>query len=193
VQPRWVAGALVLLGVAGVAVAVTAMATALPAPAAGGTCGPGHSSETAFEAFFNPGSLGAGPEPAATQAAAHAQWLAFIGECQAATDARTLSALAVLVLAVLALVAGLLIWRHDRRRAAAAGPGDAGRTGGPGPERAGPGPESRPAVAPPVLPAGSAPPPEAGTEGPAPPAGDESTEVVPALPRTWLAAPLPKA
>jgi hypothetical protein len=108
----WLGGGLVLVGVGGVAAAITAVFTALPAPAAGGTCGPGRSSEPALFAFFNPGSIGAGPQPAVTNTAAHSQWLAFIGECQSATDARILSGLFVLVIALLVVAVGLLLSRR---------------------------------------------------------------------------------
>ena len=116
VQPHWIGAGLALLGVAGVATAVTAVLTALPAPAAGGTCGPGRGSESAIAAFLNPGSIGAGPAPSAANVAAHWQWLAFVGECQAATSSRMLGAFAVLVLALCALAVGLLVYRRSARR-----------------------------------------------------------------------------
>lgn len=116
VQPRWIGAGLGLLGVVGVSAAVTAVLTALPAPAAGGTCGPGRSSETALAAFLNPGSIGAGSPPPTANVAAHAQWLAFVGECQAATSSRILGAFAILVLALCVAVAGLVLYRRAARR-----------------------------------------------------------------------------
>jgi hypothetical protein len=123
---RWIGATLALLGVVGVAIAVTAVLTALPAPAAGGTCGPGRGSESAIVAFFDPGSIGAGAEPPAANTTSHAQWLAFVAECQSATDARVLAGLAVLVLSLLLVLGGLLIIRRGSKRAPiAAGPVEA--------------------------------------------------------------------
>jgi len=90
--------ALIIVGIFGVAFAVTGVLTDLPSPAAGGTCGPGKGSETPLEAFFNPASIGAGKEPPTTDAEARLQWLAFVGECQASTDSRVLSTFAITVL-----------------------------------------------------------------------------------------------
>jgi hypothetical protein len=101
-----------LAGVVGVTMAVTAVVAALPSPAAGGTCGPGHGSEGALFAFFDPVSIGAGAQPPATTATAHMQWLAFVGECQSAADARVLSGLFALVLGLAALAAGLFLLRR---------------------------------------------------------------------------------
>ena len=61
---RTVGWAFVLLGLFGAAFAVAGLFAALPAPAVGGTCGPGKSSESAIVAFFDPVSIGAGAEPA---------------------------------------------------------------------------------------------------------------------------------
>jgi len=70
----------------------------LPNPAAGGTCGPSlHGSEPAIAAFFDPVSIGAGPIPSG--ATALYQWQAFVGQCQASTNARMVDALALLLLA----------------------------------------------------------------------------------------------
>jgi hypothetical protein len=108
----------VLLGLAllGLAMAVAGMLAPLPTPAAGGTCGPGRGSESAAEAFFNPGSIGAGGVP--STAAGYYQRLAFIGECQSSTDARMLQTGAVLVLSLVLLVIGLLLLRSPGRPAA---------------------------------------------------------------------------
>lgn len=100
-------GLLALAGICSVA-AVVVVLRPLPAPAAGGTCGPASGSETAIEAFVDPVSIGAGAEPA-SGTAARAEWQAFVGECQAATDARMLIALALLVIALLFAIATLML------------------------------------------------------------------------------------
>ena len=101
----------VLLGLFGAAFAVAGLFATLPAPAVGGTCGPGKSSESAIVAFFDPVSIGAGAEPAAatttTTALARADWMAFVGECQASADGRVLSTFFLLVLSVVVVVVGL--------------------------------------------------------------------------------------
>ncbi|MHB1713050.1 MAG: hypothetical protein ACYCV7_16945, partial [Acidimicrobiales bacterium] len=99
----------------GMGIAVMAVVTSLPAPAAGGTCGPGRSSETPLAAFFDPGSIGAGPRPSTANAAAYDQWLAFVGECQSSTDARMLDGLALLVLSLGAAGVGLAVSRRRDR------------------------------------------------------------------------------
>jgi hypothetical protein len=108
---------LVFLGLLGLVIAVTAAIRPLPAPAAGGTCGPGKGSESAIAAFFNPGSIGAGAQPKSPTEAV-LQWMAFVGQCQSSTDARMLQALGILVLAlVLAVIGGLMIRAAGRRPA----------------------------------------------------------------------------
>ena len=116
---RRLAGAvLVFLGVMGIAIALSAVLTSLPAPAAGGTCGPGTSSESAAAAFFDPVSIGAGPPPPASAGtAAHLDWLAFIGECQSAANSRMLVGLFTLALALGAGVGGLVLLRRSGRAA----------------------------------------------------------------------------
>jgi hypothetical protein len=110
--------ALVFLGLFGVAFAITGLVVALPTPAVGGTCGPGKSSESSIVAFFDPSSIGAGAEPAATHATDRADWLAFVGECQASADGRVLATFAILVVALVAALAGvaLLLFRIPERR-----------------------------------------------------------------------------
>ena len=121
--PGWVTAACRLLGVLGAAAAITMVAGPLPSPAAGGTCGPGRSSESAFVAFFDPGSIGANAEPPVSNPSARFDYLAFVGECQSSTDARMLLALAILVLAFVvafgipSLVGQLLGRRHKRQAA----------------------------------------------------------------------------
>jgi hypothetical protein len=80
--------------------AATIVLVALPAPAAGGTCGPSSSSESALEAFFNPGSIGAGREPSVSSGQ-RPQWQAFVNECQSSTTTRVGTAGAILVGALL--------------------------------------------------------------------------------------------
>jgi len=115
-----------LLGVGFLAAGVTVALSSLPNPAAGGTCGPSQtSSESALAAFVNPGSIGAGPEPPAASGE-RPQWLAFVDQCQTATDTRMAQAGAT-------LAAGLLLglgppWLLRRRRRKA-GPAD--QSGGP--------------------------------------------------------------
>jgi hypothetical protein len=99
----------VFIGCFGIAYAATGMLTALPAPAIGGTCGPSTASETALEALAEPGSIGAGPPPAASNATGHRQWETFVHECQSLADRRGFASLAILVISL--VVAGVgLIW-----------------------------------------------------------------------------------
>ncbi len=90
-----------VLAVLLLAAAATIALVPLPAPAAGGLCGPSSGSESAIAAFFNPLSIGAGPEPSAPSAA-HTQWQAFVNECQAATNARIIQSGVIVVGALLA-------------------------------------------------------------------------------------------
>jgi hypothetical protein len=111
--------AFVFVGLFGVAFAISGVLTSLPAPAIGGTCGPGKGSETALEAFVEPGSIGAGVEPAAsttaTGAEKRADWMAFVGECQSSTNSHVLSNFAIFVLAVgVGLGGSLLLLRRAR-------------------------------------------------------------------------------
>jgi hypothetical protein len=115
----WVRIVLVSLGLFGAAFAVTGLLVGLPRPAAGGTCGPGRGSEAAIVAFFDPVTIGAGPEPAATNAAAHADWVAFVQECQTAADDRAGAAFPILVISVGLLAIGAVLgrrWRHADSR-----------------------------------------------------------------------------
>ena len=99
-RQSWVRLAFAFVGLLGATFAITGVLIALPAPSAGGTCGPGRGSETPIEALLNPGSIGAGAEPAATNAEARYQWSAFVSECQASADGRVLAGLAILVASV---------------------------------------------------------------------------------------------
>ncbi len=130
-QLRWLRPACWLLGILGVAAAITIAVGPLPRPAAGGTCGPGAGSESAITAFFDPGSIGAGRQPPSTDLVARENWLAFVGECQSSTDARMLLALFVLALAVAValgvppLVGRLSAGRRHRERTGVDAPGPA--------------------------------------------------------------------
>jgi hypothetical protein len=111
----WFRLALVFLGLFGAAFAITGLLIALPRPAVGGTCGPGKSSESAIVALFNPGSIGAGQEPPATSATDRADWMAFVGECQASADGRVLGALVILAVSLaVALVGTALLMRYRK-------------------------------------------------------------------------------
>lgn len=104
----------VFLGCFGVAYAAAGMLTALPAPAIGGTCGPSTGSETALEALARPGSIGAGPEPPASNVTAHHQWSTFIQQCQDLADHRGLASAAIFVISI--VVAGVgLFWVLRKR------------------------------------------------------------------------------
>lgn len=109
----------VFVGFFGVAFAVAGVLVPLPAPAAGGTCGPGTSSEAPISALLNPVSIGAGVEPPANQAAARRQWTAFVSECQSSADHRGVAAVLILVLS---LVVGILGPKLVLRRKRPAGP-----------------------------------------------------------------------
>ena len=108
---------LVCLGLFGAAFAITGLLSPLPPPAAGGTCGPGQGSEAAIVALFDPITIGAGPEPVATDAAGRAQWSAFVHECQTAADDRALAAFPILVVSAgVAIIGPLVVWKRARRR-----------------------------------------------------------------------------
>jgi hypothetical protein len=122
----WTRILVVCLGLFGVAFAVTGLLVGLPSPAAGGTCGPGQGSEAAIVALFDPGTIGAGPEPAATNQAARAQWTAFVQECQTAADDRGAATFAILIVSIAIVFFGaVVIGRSTRRRQR----GYAGETG----------------------------------------------------------------
>jgi hypothetical protein len=105
----------VFIGCFGTAYAAAGMLTALPAPQAGGTCGPSTGSETAAEALTEPGSIGAGPEPPASNATGHQQWKMFTEECQSMADRRGLASLAIFVISVAVASIGLIfVFRRTR-------------------------------------------------------------------------------
>jgi len=112
----WLALALLFVGLFGATVAASGLWAPLPLPKAGGTCGPGLGSETAIAALVNPASIGAGAQPPATQAAARAQWIRFVDECQTATNHRVLITVPVLVVSLVLGVTGLaILWRRFGR------------------------------------------------------------------------------
>ena len=114
-RQSWVRLAFAFVGLLGATFAITGVLTALPAPAAGGTCGPSRGSETAIEALFDPVSIGAGPKPAATNVESRDQWSAFVSECQASADARVLAGLAILVGSVGIGVLGPMVVLRKKR------------------------------------------------------------------------------
>jgi hypothetical protein len=109
--------ALAFVGLFGIAFAIAGLLVGLPKPAVGGTCGPGTSSESSIVAFFDPGSIGAGAEPAATNATDRADWLAFVGECQASADSRVLGTFAILIVAIGIATVGLALALGETRKA----------------------------------------------------------------------------
>jgi len=134
-EVSWAALILIFVGLFGVAVAVTALWSELPAPAAGGTCGPGRGSETAIEALVNPGSIGAGAEPPTSRAAARIQWNQFVDQCQSATDDRALLAFPVLVVSAgIAVMGFVLLRRRGGRSADGASPAQPEATWSPPPD-----------------------------------------------------------
>jgi hypothetical protein len=107
---------LVCLGLFGVAFTVSGLLSPLPRPAVRETCGPGQGSEAAVVAFFDPITIGAGPEPPADQAGNRAQWLAFVHACQSASDQRAAVTFPILFASAgLTAVGGVLLYRRFRR------------------------------------------------------------------------------
>jgi hypothetical protein len=94
----------VCLGVLLLFAAVTVGVAGLPVPSAGATCGPGASSESAVSAFFDPGSIGAGPEPSVASGG-RPQWQTFVSFCQSATDTRMAVSGGILAAALIVLFA----------------------------------------------------------------------------------------
>jgi hypothetical protein len=109
-QPTWVRLVFVMVAVLVFAGGTVFALLPLPNPATGGTCGPGKSSEPAAFAFFDPGSIGAGPEPSASNPSGQQQWTSFVSECQSATDSRMwIFALLLALSLFLALLAPLAV------------------------------------------------------------------------------------
>jgi hypothetical protein len=107
--------ALVFLGLFGVAFAISGVFVSLPKPSVGVSCGPGSSSEPAIVALFDPGSIGAGPEPSVTSTADRANWLAFVGQCQASADGRVLANFFILTISLGVALAGTALVLKARR------------------------------------------------------------------------------
>jgi hypothetical protein len=114
--PPWLALIVTFLGIFGIAIALTAFFSQLPLPAAGGTCGPSKYSETAIEALVNPGSIGAGAEPATNDTAARANWLEFVHDCQSATDQRAFLAIPTLIVSIGVTAGGIVLLRRRMRK-----------------------------------------------------------------------------
>jgi hypothetical protein len=108
----WIIPTVIGVGLFGVALAISGLLTGLPGPAVGGTCGPGLGSEPAIVAIFDPVTIGAGPEPAATNAAARSQWTSFVQECQSSADDRALATFPILVVSAGVIVLGFLLFRR---------------------------------------------------------------------------------
>jgi len=109
----WLALAFVFVGLFGATMAVSGLWAPLPPPKVGGTCGPGLGSEAAIEALFDPGSIGAGAEPRATNRVGRAQWSQFVSECQTATNDRALITVPVLIVSLgLGVVGLVLLWKR---------------------------------------------------------------------------------
>jgi len=89
-----------VLAVLYLAAALTIALVELPAPAIGGTCGPGTASESALAAFFDPVSIGAGPEPSAASGE-RPQWQDFVNACQSSANTRVTTSGGILVAALL--------------------------------------------------------------------------------------------
>ena len=177
--------ATLVLAALAVAGAVVVVVWPLPKPAAGGTCGPGSGSEPAIVAFFDPASIGAGPQPTSSAVEAY-QWQAFVGECQSSANGRMVEGLALLLVGgFFGLVLHPLVRRawHEPAPAGAGGPG--GRHGDPTPAwhwppethggAGGPAPGAAPAEPvrwPPPVPESHQPPAAAPGAGPPPPPTD---------------------
>jgi hypothetical protein len=69
-------------------------------------------------ALFDPHSIGAGPEPAASNTAARGDWVAFVGDCQASTDDRAIAAAIILLFSIGIAVVGPMLVRRRRRKPA---------------------------------------------------------------------------
>ena len=133
---------LVYLGLFGIAFSCATIFSTLPANAEG-TCGPSSGSETAAEALFEPGSIGAGAEPAASHTAALKAWHDFVDSCQSATDDRAAVAFPVGIISLgLVVVPLVLILRRRSRTGSSPGDEPASGPGAPG----SPSPDDRPLV-----------------------------------------------
>jgi hypothetical protein len=112
---RWIPPVIIGVGLFGVALAISGLLTGLPGPSVGGTCGPGLGSEPAIVAIFDPVTIGAGPEPPATNAAARTQWTSFVNQCQNSANNRAFATFPILVVSAGVAVFGLLLFRRRSR------------------------------------------------------------------------------
>jgi hypothetical protein len=110
-----VAAVLMVVGLFGVAVAVSGLLSPLPKPGPQETCGPGLGSEAAIIAIFDPVTIGAEAEPPASRKAAHADWVAFVHSCQSSADQRAAITFPVGVVSVAMVVVGGVLWWRRRR------------------------------------------------------------------------------
>jgi hypothetical protein len=110
---RGIGLALIFVGLFGAAFAISGLLAGLPRPAVGGSCGPGRTSESSIVALFDPVTIGAGREPAATHATDRADWMAFVGECQASADSRVLATFLILTISVGVALAGAMVLRKS--------------------------------------------------------------------------------
>jgi hypothetical protein len=116
-RASWIRLSLAVLAVMALAGGLTVAFLPLATPAAGGTCGPGTSAESAIAAFFDPASIGAGSEPSASNQEEHYQWLAFVSECQSATNSQMLIAIALVALAILLGLTAIFFGRLEHTSA----------------------------------------------------------------------------
>ncbi|HWE70072.1 MAG TPA: hypothetical protein VG205_06900 [Acidimicrobiales bacterium] len=126
---RWILPAIIGVGLFGMALAVSGLLTGLPGPTVGGTCGPGLGSEPAIVAIFDPVTIGAGPEPPATNAAARTQWTSFVNQCQSSATDRALAAFPILVVSAGVAVLGFLLFRRRSRNRVEPQPENGGNGG----------------------------------------------------------------
>jgi hypothetical protein len=112
---RGIGLALIFVGLFGAAFAISGLLAGLPRPAVGGSCGPGKTSESSIVALFDPVTIGAGQEPPAANATDRADWMAFVGECQASADSRVLATFLILTVSVGVALAGAMVLRKESR------------------------------------------------------------------------------
>jgi hypothetical protein len=112
----WIRVVFALVGLFGVAFAISGVLLVLPPPAVGGTCGPGTASEAPIVALLNPVSIGAGAQPPTKDTADHRAWAEFVSECQSSADNRGLASLAILVVSVAVGIGGPMVVLRRKRR-----------------------------------------------------------------------------
>ncbi len=114
----WIRVAFALVGLFGVAFAISGVLLVLPPPAVGGTCGPGTASEAPIVALLDPVSIGAGAQPPTTDTADHRAWAEFVTECQSSADNRGLASLAILVVSIAVGIGGPMVVLRRKRKPA---------------------------------------------------------------------------